>query len=315
MKVNKQVSYPKKQQGVVIVVALFIVALVATMAYLMMERLQRDTSRTSLILRYVQAEAYSQGSIAWAMDALSNDWLQQREGQVIDRMPMISPVNNVNEFQINSSIEDMQGRFNINNLKSEDAQKDFSHLLITVMPSLKSDDVQPLILAIVDWITPARSQNEYSKYYQSLPHPYRAAHRPMITPTELLQVKGMTPQLYAAIAPYVTALPEPTLINVLTAPAPVLATLAPAITLQNATAMAAVVASAQPASVEAFRALDVVSNLDVSASKVTVSSSYFLVKTDVAIEKQHFLIYTLLQRDSTPGKARISIKWQSIGTW
>jgi type II secretory pathway component PulK len=55
-----QPRYRKEQQGVVIVIALFIVALVATMAYAMMVRIERDTRRTSLILRNTQAEFYAQ---------------------------------------------------------------------------------------------------------------------------------------------------------------------------------------------------------------------------------------------------------------
>jgi len=38
----------KRQQGVVIVIALFVVGLVATMSYVMLARLARDTERTAL---------------------------------------------------------------------------------------------------------------------------------------------------------------------------------------------------------------------------------------------------------------------------
>lgn len=58
------------QQGVAIIMALFIMALVATMAYAMMARLDRDIGRTDLMLKEMQAVYYAQASVAWAMDQL-----------------------------------------------------------------------------------------------------------------------------------------------------------------------------------------------------------------------------------------------------
>lgn len=104
------------QQGVVIVVALFIVALVATMSYVMMSRLARDTRRTELIVHDSQAELYAQGSILWAKDQLRNDWIKQKKDKRIDELPLKSPVNNVNGYSIISTINDAQGKFNLNNV-------------------------------------------------------------------------------------------------------------------------------------------------------------------------------------------------------
>ncbi len=305
----------EQQRGVVIVVALFIVALVATMAYLMMERLQRDTVRTTLILRNMQAELYAQGSIAWAIDVLRGNWEQQKQNQVIDRMSVVSPVNEVNGYRIRSTIDDMQGRFNLNNLSNPDAQKDFLRLMLAVAPNLKEDQAQDILKATADWVTVSGAKNEYSQHYQQMKLPYRAAHRVMASPSEWLMVKGMTPALYAILSPYVTALPEATLINVQTALAPVLITLSPTVTLPAALAIVTAQAQSLPGTTEAFLNQDIVKNHQIPVGKITVASGYFLVRTDVEIEKQHLLIYTLLQRAVSQGKARVTIVWQSIGAW
>lgn len=304
-----------KQQGIVIIIALFIVALVATMAYFMMERLQRDTRRTSLIVHNTQAALYAEGSIAWAMDQLRRDSELKRQGQVVDRMPMASPVDEVNGYRIKSTIEDMQGRFNVNNLQNAGLQQDFVRLMMMVSPKLSKDNAESIMKAAVDWINPAAGQNEYSKYYQSLPIPYRAAHRAMVSPSELQLVKGMTPALYTLLSPYITALPEATLINYQTASAPVIATLSDAMTLPAAMAIVTVRAQSMPPTTQAFLDQPVVKNHGVAEGKITDTSSYFLVKTDVEIENQHLLIYTLLQRATKQDKARIAILWRSIGVW
>jgi type II secretory pathway component PulK len=67
--------------------------------------------------------------------------------------------------------------------------------------------------------------------------------------------------------------------------------------------------------IEMFKNLDVVKNNQISTDKITLISAYFLVETDVTIEKQHIVLYTLLQRLTNANKASINILWQSKGVW
>lgn len=311
----RQINFPHKQQGVVIVIALFIVALVATMSYVMLERLARDTSRTTKLLNYYQAEQYAQGSVMWAMEQLKHNWEQQQQGQVVDKLPLTSPSNSVNDYRISSTIEDMQGRFNLNNLSSVETQGDFLRLLRALNPELKQEDAYAIVQGTVDWVSSISAENMFTKYYRQLPQPYRAAHRVMVSPSEWRLVKGVTSAIYKVMSPYLTALPETTLINFQTAPAAVLLTLDESMTMEAAKAVADARTQAMPAKVEAFTALDVVKNHQIPPTKLTATSSYFLVRTDVSIEKQHLLVYTLLQRATKQNKARVTISWQSIGAW
>lgn len=298
-----------KQRGVVIVVALFIVALVATMAYVMMARLERDTHRTSLILRDTQAEFYAQGSIAWAIDLLRNDWERQNPQQMIDALPIKSPIKEMDGYKITSTIYDMQSRFNLNNLSDKQAQIDFKRLMQVVDPKLSDQKAQEILRAIADWIEPLAQQKENT----NLSPMYRIAHRPMQSASELKLVKGMTPTLYNALQPYVTALPGMLAVNVQTAPAPVLMTLSPTLTLEGARAIEQLRAQTPIISANVFLNLDSVKNQRITPQKITVVSDYFLVATEVTIEKQHIVIYTLLERTTKGRKAEMTILWQSKG--
>lgn len=306
----------KRQEGVVIIVALFIVALVATMSYVMMARLDRDTLRTRLILRDAQAEFYAQGSIAWAMDQLRNDWIQHKKNQLIDAIPIQSPVKNQNGYEISSVIYDMQGRFNINNLSMDaDAQASFKHLLQLLLPKITEGQIRGLIKAIIDWVSPGSGSSELNKYYMQLPTSYRAAHRPMVSITELRLVRGMTPEIYNAIEPYISALPTTTQVNVQTAAAPVLAMLNPTMNLETGVAIQQLRQVKPFATTQDFLSLDIVKNHPIPDTKITVVSSYFLIETTVSIEKQHIILYTLLERTAKDKKAAVTIIWQSKGTW
>jgi len=304
----------KKQQGMVIVVALFIVALVAAMAYSMVARLERDTRRTTLILRDTQAEFYAQGSLAWAMDTLRNNWEKKKLNQIVDTIPQQSPVNTVKGYAITSTIYDMQSRFNLNNLTNATAQIDFKKLIQVTAPTVPDEKVLEVMMAVIDWISSAK-KSAYDEYYANLPLPYRAAHRPMTSVSELRLVMGMTPQLYAALEPYVTALPTGTVINVQTAAAPVLATLSASMTLDAGKNIEKVRVQKPFILPSDFFDLAIVKNHEPDAmkDKITTTSAYFLVVTTVTIESQKIVLYTLLERaeNAKKNKVAINILWQS----
>ncbi len=303
----------KRQRGVVLVMALFIVALIATMAIVMMARLERDTRRTTLLLRNTQAEFYAQGSIDWAKETLRSNWLKQQGKQnvLVDVMPVKSPVNEINGYKVSGTLYDMQSRYNVNNLTKAEAQEDFKRLLLAVNPKLPAQQAQAIGQAVTDWIAPAQAQTDNSRYYMNLS--YRAPHQLMVSVSELQLVKGMTPALFHMLQPYVTALPTATLINVQTAPPQVLVTLGQGMTLEAAKSIEQVREQKPIVSPQLFSSLDVVKNHNISADKITTISQYFLLETDVAIENQHVLLYTLLERNTNEGKAECTILWQSKG--
>ena len=304
-----------QQQGVVIVMALLIVAIVAALSYSMLARLERDTRRTSLILRDTQAEFYAQGSIAWAIDQLRSNAEKAKPNQLVDLIPIKSPVNEVNGFKVESTIYDMQARFNVNSLMKPEAQVNFTRLLQLVDPKLTSEQAQAITLATKDWMTPGASQNEYASFYGELPVPYRPAHREIISISELRLVKGMTAALANNLRPFVSALPTNAAINVQTAPAVVLAVLSPTMTLEAGRAIEAIRKSKPFNTLQAFSALDVVKNHLIDSKSITILSNYFLVETIVTIEKQRLVIYTLLERTGSNGKAAMNVLWQGKGTW
>lgn len=305
----------KRQQGVAIVLALFIVALVVVMAYAMMSRLSRDTRRTELILRTAQADLYAQGSVIWAIDTLRTNAENKKPNQLIDVVPIQSPANKENIYKIQSTIYDMQGRFNLNKLDNADAQARFAHLLHLLQPKITEQQGQEIGRAVADWVVPGKAQNTYAEYYANLPIPYRAAHKPMVSPSELRLVKGVSPEIYQALLPYITALPASALLNVQTADAPVLAALAPSMTLDTGRIIEQQRRQKPFVSLEAFTNMDVIKNNQIKADSVTVTSNYFLVETTVTVEKQRIVLYTLLERSTNGGKPSVTIIWQSKGTW
>lgn len=306
---------PYRQQGVVIVVALFIVALVATMSYVMMARLERDTRRTTLLVRDTQAALYAQGSIAWAMDQLRDNWAKRKPNQLVDNTPIQSPENEANGYRIKSTIYDMQARFNLNNLADEKGLQCFKRLLKIVDATLTPEQIDNIQRATTDWILPGANQNQFGRYYAELSQPYRAAHRPMVSASELRLVKGIDAKLLTALQPYITALPENTLINVQSAPPIILMMLSENMDLSAAKGVELLRSTTPFTSNQAFLNVDIVKNHQIKSDQITVTSRYFLVETEVAVDNQRTVLYTLLKRLEQGKKASILILWQSKGVW
>lgn len=224
------IRYPA-QRGVALITALLVIALVTAAAVAMATRQQLDIRRTANTLQRDQAYVYAEGAEIMARAVLAKDdpTIDEKEEHWAQSGVTIP-------FQgglLTGTLEDLQGRFNVNNvvkgvMKYQPDVDRFARLLaILKAKSPPGDDVwknaEPADLAnaVADWIdgdsnvtTPGGAED--SDYLQ-LERPYRAGNAPMSATSELLLVRGFTPAIYREVAPYVTALPDRTLLNVNTA--------------------------------------------------------------------------------------------------
>lgn len=302
-----------KQRGTAIIVALFLVSLVAVIALTMMARLNRDIRRTQLLLQSTQADLYAQGSLDWALDTLRNNWMNQKKETLIDRLPLKSPLNIQKNFEISSEIDDAQGLFNLNNLTTDEWLACFQRLLLIIDPTLSSQKAQNLSKSVSNWISPVSKNIEEDQGYTKLPVPYRNPHRPMTSVTEFRLIQGVTPELYRRILPYIIALPETTLINVNTAPPAILQSLSASFTAEAAKNLEAYRKRLPFLTLEKFLNMDLVRNHALSGNLVAVNSQYFLIHTRVENKEQQLLLNSLAHRIPQNNKTILQVLLQSKG--
>lgn len=305
---------PNKQTGAAVIVALFLVALVTAMAVAMLDRLRVDTRRTELLLNAAQGLSYVKGSVVWAKDQLNQNWKNKRDNQLVDRTP-INTKNVINNATVINSITDTQGLFNLNNLNNTESQADFARLITTVYPKLNQDGAKKIVLAIADWISQGVKGSAYDRYYSEQHPAYIAPHRLMGSVSELRLVQGITPELYNLLAPYVTALPaNGTQININSAEAPVIMSLSKTMTLESAKGIVAYRQKTPFTTVQQFTGFEIVKNNPIPENKITVTSSYFLVQSEVTIGQQTTKLTTLLERKTKDIDAKTGVIWQTQGT-
>lgn len=223
-------AYPARQRGVALLTAILVVAIATIIATNLLWMSTLDQRRTAAALASDQGLQYILGAEGWVGDILQQDFEDSSESDHLGEAwaVEIEPLPIDGGFIV-GRISDLQGLFNLNNLIDPSGETDevmfeqFQRLLNLV------DIDESLAGAVVDWIDPDSEPKfpfggEDDLYSRSDPQ-YRVANGMITTPSELMAISGIDAEMYARIAPYVTALPRGTRLNVNTAPQVVLASL------------------------------------------------------------------------------------------
>lgn len=298
-------ALPASQRGIALITAILIVSLAVIAATAVLSAGSLAIQRTATLQETEQAWWYATGVEDWVKtilqrdakdnqyDALNDIWAQPVDGLPVER------------GFLRGQVIDLQGRFNLNNLGAAN-QPDFESakaLFMRLFDALKLEPALARSIAesIRDWIDTDQEPTPYdgaedTEYLQAKP-PYRTPNRLMVSVSELMAVKGVTPEIYAALLPYVTALPRTdTRINVNTAPEPVLVALAG----QPSAELAEFVRERvkEPAKTLAeFNQEGVIGGKGAAGgSTYDVSSKYFQLRGEATIGNSRVAIYSLYYR-------------------
>lgn len=142
-----------------------------------------------------------------------------------------------------------------------------------------------ILPALLDWLDPD-SETRFpngaeDEYYTRLDPPYRAANGPLAARSELRLVRGITPEIYAKLAPYVCVLGNSVPVNVNTAPAEVLMSLGPGIDRPSADLLIAAREIQPWPSVDAFLQHPLLAGRALLAPGLTTRSRWFELRVRV----------------------------------
>ena len=289
----------RSQRGIAVIVAVLIVAIGTMIAVNLVWQGRLEIRRFESALLADQGLLYVQGAEAWAADILRQDLVDSPDSDNLGEVWAIElPPLPVEGGAIAGRLEDLQGRFNLNNLIGRDgtenelARKQFERLLalVEVDPSLAG--------AVVDWLD-ADSELRFPTggedvvYIASDP-PYRTANSVITSVSELMAIGGMDRESYIRLAPYVAALPQGTKLNVNTASDVVLASLSDNIDVGTAASLVE-----QRAGAEFLDIDDTFAGLVEPEVLQTIDgvSEHFLLTATVTLGTNPLTMRSVLQRD------------------
>ncbi|MGD8340806.1 MAG: type II secretion system minor pseudopilin GspK [Gammaproteobacteria bacterium] len=244
-----------RERGVALLTAVLVVAIGTLLATNLMWLSTLDQLRTASAMASDQELQYALGAEAWAADILRQDLEDSTESDHLGEIwaVEIDPLPIEGGF-IQGALEDLQGRFNLNNLVSLEGEED-EVMVAQFQRLLQLVEIDPgLAGAVVDWIDPDTEPRfpiggEDDAYSRADPQ-YMTPNSMVTSPSELMAINGFDAESYARIAPYVTALPRGTQLNVNTASDVVLASLSDEIDLNTAASLVDERAGGEFASIE-----------------------------------------------------------------
>lgn len=295
-------SSRRRSCGVALITAMLISAIAAIVAYNLAWDNALDVRRTMVLLNQDQAVQVALGAESWVINILHQD----RDDSETDHLGEIwaseLPGLPIDGGEVFGNVEDLQGRFNINNLITRSGEIDpvslehFRRLLAAL-------DLDPRFAGIAaDWLD-ANQEAEFpdgaeDPIYTGMTPPYRSANQALTSVSELAALEGMDKASFDTLAPHIAALPGRTAINANTATPAVLRSLDENLSASAVEGLLSERENGGFADVQAaFSSLvapDVVNSLD-------EATNYFQLRVVVRIDTVRVTMYSVLLRGEQGG--------------
>ena len=299
-------------RGVALITAMLITALASMVAANLAWDNALDVRRTMVLLNHEQAVQVALGAESWVIGILHQDLEDSETDHLGEIWAIALPGLPIDGGEVTGTIEDLQGRFNVNNLIDDNGEvvpeslERFRRLLIAL-------ELDPRFAGIAaDWIDSnieaAFPDGAEDPIYTGIIPPYRSANQSLTSASEFAALEGMTRESFNILRPHITALPGRTNININTATGPVLQSLDDNLSAADVERLLAEREIAGFADIQStFSSLvtpDVLNTLD-------ESTNYFQLKVVVRIDTVRVTLYSVLQRGPQGGVAPIL---RSLGT-
>jgi general secretion pathway protein K len=300
-----------RQLGVALLTALLITALLATLAITLQWNNALDVRRTVVMLNRDQAIQVALGAESWIQDILRQDLADSSTDHLGEIWASELPGLPIDGGEIFGTIEDLQGRFNINNLIDADGNTDplaleqFQRLLLALQ-------LDPRFAGITaDWLDSndeaAFPDGAEDAIYTGFTPPYRTANQLLSNASELGAIEGMDKASLEILLPHIVALPRRTGINVNTASGPVLQSLGE--NLSAADVAGLLLEREEIGFADLARSFSTLVEPTV-LNQLEESSSFFQLKLIVRIDTVRITYYSILER----GPGGVTPILRSLGT-
>ncbi len=306
----------RTQSGVALITAMLITVLATIVAVSMASKQHLDIRRTTNVVEFDQAYLFALGVETWARAILERDRRDNAVDHPGEPWSTILPPIDVEGALVSGWIEDLQGRFNLNNLIDADgAPRDAEVVRFRRLLGVLSLD-ERLTDAVLDWIDPDADQRfpdgAEDDTYMAMNPPYRAANSPMTHPSELLLVNGFTPEIFEIIRPHIHTLPGMTTININTATAQVLMSVVEELTESEAEQLIEDRGEEGYQAVQDFMAHPVMAERQLNIAGIGVASNYFMINGNVRFGRNQVNLHSLVVRGDD---ARVALVMRSQGTY
>jgi general secretion pathway protein K len=299
----------RRQRGVALITAILIMALITTLTFSLEWDNSLDLRRTYVSMYREEAIQAALGAESWVlgimrqdMEDSETDHLGEIWASELPVLPLGAEGDSI-QGEIYGQIQDLQGRFNVNNLIDQQGEVDEASL----------EQFQRLLAALgidvrfagmtVDWIDADQDASfpdgAEDSIYTGIVPPYRTANQILTSTSELAALEGMDKATFDSLLPHIVALPGRTAINVNTATGPVLQSLDEELSVADVESLMAERQEAGFADID-----NAFAQWPELTGRITDSSDFFQLKVIVRVDTVRITQFSLLERgpqgDVTP---------------
>jgi general secretion pathway protein K len=300
------------QSGAAVIMALLVTALAVAAATALLVRLDHWVQTVTVARNYAQALELARGGLAYGRAILTEDLRQNNIDHPDEDWARRLPPFSAEGGELGGSIEDMQGRWNLNNLLEEGGAVDPVALGVYRRLLLELGLDASLADSLADWLDSdgeARPGGAESPYYLAQPGAYPAANAPLDHLNALQRIRGYDQGVVDRLAPFVSVLPGRREVNVNTATAEVIAAIQPGLNLAEAREFVRARRGAWFRDGIDYRTRLARDDLPSNETPVGGSSRYFLVHATARYGDAEARLQALVERE--PGLNQPRILWQS----
>ena len=291
-----------RSRGVALITAMLISAIATMVAANLAWDNALDVRRTIVNLGRDQAVQVALGAESWIISILQQDLQDNQTDHLGEIWASELPGLPIEGGEVFGSIEDLQGRFNVNNLVDQegrivdDSLEEFRRLLNVL-------GIDPRFAGIAaDWIDSnldaSFPDGAEDAIYTGMIPPYRTANQTLTSVSELAAIEGMDRATFRILEPHIAALPGRTGINVNTALPAVLQALDENMTTSDVEGLVQEREAGGFTDIETSFASLVTPDV---LNKLEESTQFFRLKVVVRIDTVRITMYSVLQRAQQTG--------------
>ncbi|QSP93953.1 type II secretion system minor pseudopilin GspK [Marinobacter salinisoli] len=300
----------RNQQGIALIMVLLAMALVVMLSAGMTQQQSIRVFKAGHYLAQQQGTSIALGAEAFARQILFRDFEQDKEdNEFVDTLDEFWAKNSAilplddNIGVVEVQIDDLGGRFNLNDLITDNGEVDplAKERMTRLLAALDITAVN--VDTLIDWVdsndqTVSAYGAEDGQYLTAEPG-YRAANQPFVSVSELRLIDSMTEEIYQKLKPHVAALPVSGLgINVNTASAEVLRSLHEEVTARSAETVVEKRQEEPFTEIQDFLALPEFAGLGLNASGLVLRTRFFEVVSRITYDNRVVNMVSTVYRNS-----------------
>lgn len=324
----------RRQNGSALALSLLVLVLVTTVAYYAQQHHWRFQRQVQLLNSADRSLYYLYSAEILASQLLKQDASRSKSDHLQEPWAKAQPRHPLEHGSIQLSLEDLQGRFNINRLakslnpqsnnpilKFSPDQKRFIRLLQTTQQqSIDQDQAIAITEAVIDWLDADDEVNGLGGFeslnYQTLEHSpvkYQAANRLFSDVSELRLIHNIPASLYHEIKPLLSALPANASLNINTASPQILRSLNHSSNLEPLSLSDVDILVGQQRG--GFSNLEQVKaafpNQQIDTDELSLSSDYFDLYSQIKVgDRQSFYLSSITRNNNTASVLRRQLNTQ-----